>query len=167
MSAAFHARKLAKETVVQILLDALRTLIGNGVELTADSNVIELDREYLLFDSLEILEWQMLIEEQLDLGLSTAEIEEFFVPGGWAAHGSWNQWNREVAPRLTVSALAEFILDRVTRIKFEPVSILGSPPCPAAGYFVGMSELVKTIRPNTERFGPSEWVDCVGLLWTR
>ena len=57
-----------------------------------------------------------------------------------------------------VSAFADFIRARIKPIPFEPISVLGSEPCPAAGYFVGMSELVQQIRPDVERFGLSSQI---------
>jgi hypothetical protein len=142
-----------RESIVQVLIESLQEMIPDEVEITADSNVIELDRAYDFFGSLEVFEWQMLIEERLCVGISTPEMAEFFIPSTWNL--GWDEWNRTIVPQLTVGALAEFILERASRISFEPVSILGSPPCAAAGYFQGMTGLVQSIRPHAPRFGPS------------
>ncbi|MBC8113176.1 MAG: acyl carrier protein, partial [Candidatus Saccharimonas sp.] len=141
------------DVAFKAVVESLRKLAGKEIEIGADSNLVALLRE--IGDSLELFDLVMEIEDGLDIVLSEEEISQFFWPKASGSPRSFEQWEREVAPSLTVAAFVDFIHQRMQPISFEPVSVLGSPPCPAAGYFVGMSELVEQVQPNAERFGPS------------
>jgi hypothetical protein len=66
----------------------------------------------------------------------------------------FEEWKRDIAPRLTFRALVNFISERLKPISFEPITLLGKP-CLAAGVFRGVEQLVHQIRPKAQRFGPS------------
>jgi hypothetical protein len=65
-----------------------------------------------------------------------------------------DEWERVVAPRLTFRALADFILERLTPISFEPITLLGKP-CLTAGVFRGLEQLAGQVHPSVTQFGPS------------
>jgi len=147
------------DVVVNAVVESSQKLAGKDIEIEPDSNLVALLRE--IDDSLDLLELVMGIEDRLDIVLSLDEVSQFFWPKLTDGQISREVWEREVVPTLTVAAFADFIHRRMQPILFEPVSVLGSPPCQAAGYFVGMSELVEQVRPNAERFGPSTSITAV------
>ncbi|MHB1426013.1 MAG: hypothetical protein ACYC3I_22850 [Gemmataceae bacterium] len=63
-------------------------------------------------------------------------------------------WERDIAPRLTVRALIDFIRDRLEPISLEPITLLGKP-CLTAGIFRGLERLAGSVDPEVIRFGPS------------
>ncbi len=145
------------DDVLRAVIDALQKLAEDNLVVGPSTNVVELERNS--GDSLFLMEMVRNIEEQLGIQMTQEEWMVFF---RWPNDSlptsvvqTHREWEREVAPALTVAALAEFVRERYVPVSFEPVSVLGSPPCPAAGYFVGMSELVQQVRPDAERFGPS------------
>src|SRR5262249_50660345 len=54
----------------------------------------------------------------------------------------------------TFGALAEYIRERVERVSFEPITLLGRR-CSSAGSFRGIEELVHRTDRSVPRFGPS------------
>jgi acyl carrier protein len=144
----------AGDFVLAEVIATLREMAGNDqIEIDATSNLVTLLDE--IDDSLGLLEFHWKLEERFIIDFSQEEFSLFFWPRTHRTGKTYQDWQREVAPTLTVSAFADFIRDRIKPISFEPISVLGSDPCPAAGYFVGMSEIVNQLRPDTERFGPS------------
>jgi hypothetical protein len=67
---------------------------------------------------------------------------------------SLDEWQRDIAPRLTFRALADFIRERLKPISFEPITLLGKP-CLTAGIFRSLERLVEQIHPKATRFAPS------------
>ncbi len=64
------------------------------------------------------------------------------------------EWEREVAPKLTYDALADFIADRVPLISFAPIEIAGHR-CAKAGAFFGVREIIGRGSSARRRFAPS------------
>ena len=160
MANGFEAAESDGDVVQRAVIDALQKLADDEkvyMEVGPATNVVQLERD--LADSLFMLEMKMGIEDQLGIRLTQEEWCAYYQfpknESAVDANRAWNDWERDVVPTLTVAALAEFVRERYVPVSFEPVSVLGSPPCPAAGYFVGMSELVQRVRPDAERFGPS------------
>ncbi|MEK6259640.1 MAG: acyl carrier protein [Planctomycetota bacterium] len=139
------------------VVEALQKLADDVVKVEPTTNVVQLEKD--LGDSLFHFEFVLSIEQQLGIKLAHEEWHAFYrSPLGKIPTNpiqTWSEWEREVLPTLTVARLADFVRERYVPVSFEPVSVLGSPPCPAAGYFVGMSELVQQVRPDAKRFGPS------------
>ena len=144
------------DEVQRAVVDALKQ-IDKDLEVGPSTNVVEFERDS--GDSLFQFEMIGSIEGQLGIRMTQEEWMSFYRLPDWKTVGNatnaFADWERNVVPTLTVNALTEFIRERHVPVSFEPVSVLGSPPCPAAGYFVGMSELVQQVRPEAERFGPS------------
>jgi acyl carrier protein len=160
MANGIEAAEPGGDEVQRVVIDVLQKLANyerNPVQVEPDTNVVQLERD--LADSLFWLDLMIDIEDQLGIRLSQEEWFSFYqLPHRETvvdARKAVDDWERDVVPTLTVAALANFIRERYVPVSFEPVSVLGSPPCPAAGYFVGMSELVQQVRPDAERFGPS------------
>ncbi len=160
MANGFEAAESDGDVVQRAVIDALQKLADDEkvyMEVGPATNVVQLERD--LADSLFMLEMKMGIEDQLGIRLTQEEWCAYYqfpkCESAVDANRAWNDWERDVVPTLTVAALADFVRERYVPVSFEPVCVLGSPPCPAAGYFVGMSELVQQVRPNAERFGPS------------
>lgn len=142
------------DVVFNAIVKSLWKLAGKEIEIFADSNLSSLIRE--IDDSLGLLEFSLYLEDELGVVLDREEIGAFF----WPQYArdrvlTYKQWISEIEPQLTIASFADFLRQRYEPPSFEPVSVLGSPPCPAAGYFVGMSEIVEQIKPDVERFGPS------------
>lgn len=72
---------------------------------------------------------------------------------GWCGHDP-DVWERDVAPRLTFAALADFIRERLEPISLEPITLLGKP-CRSAGIFRALERLAGQVHPRVCRFGPS------------
>ena len=173
------------ETTTQDDDFVLRAVIAAVQQVTDDNSVamkvepttnfVQLQKD--LGDSLFHLEMVIRIEQELGIRLSDEEWSVFYRSPVCSAAIDRSQtsedWERDVVPTLTIAALADFFRERCVPVSFEPVSVLGSPPCPAAGYFVGMSELVQQVRPNAERFGPSSPINQVlpshslSIFWRR
>ena len=157
MTSDFEFLQSDHDVVLQTVLDCVRDELEyfKVKGIGPDSDLVELDKKYALFESLGFDEFIMKLEDNLGVQWTHEEIREIFSPI-WEAPERTSTGDRCNTPsKLTISALADFIRVRIKPVSFEPVSVLGSPPCPAAGYFVGMSELVQQVRPDAERFGPS------------
>lgn len=63
-------------------------------------------------------------------------------------------WERDVAPRLTYEALADFIAERASSVSFDPVEIAGVR-CAKAGAFLGLREVAEHVGGGIPRFAPS------------
>lgn len=139
------------DEVLKIVIDKLQWLGGTNYEVTPDTSLVEFERE--TGSSLLMLELRWELEEQLAFYVSDELWLTFIqLPGGSI---DWKRWEKEVAPKLTVRAFAEFIDAMSAKVSFEPISLLGASPCPVAGYFIGMTTLVQQMAPATPRFGPS------------
>lgn len=81
-------------------------------------------------------------------------------------------WERDVAPRLTYEALADFIAERAPVVSFDPVEIAGVR-CAKAGAFLGLQAVGRGIGDGLPRFTPSTPIrDCLQRselteLWSR
>ena len=140
------------DPVLQGVIAALQSVAGHDLEVGPTTNLLELERDFA--DSQFHSEFICNVEERLGILLTHEELSAFYkLPQD--ASTPFREWERRVAPTLSVVAFADFIRERFVPVSFEPISVLGSPPCPAAGYFEGMRELVRQIRPTAERFGPS------------
>src|SRR6185436_2658533 len=115
------------DVVFHAVVESLRKLGAQELDIGADSNLVALMRE--IGDSIELFDLVMEIEDGLDIALSQEEISRFFWPKAPGSPRSFQQWEREVVPSLTVAAFVDFIHQRMQPISFEPVSVLGSPPC--------------------------------------
>lgn len=82
------------------------------------------------------------------------------------------EWERDIAPRLTYAALADFIAERAPVVSFDAVEIAGVR-CAKAGAFLGLRNLAGHVDATIPRFAPSTPIrDCLRrsdllLLWTR
>lgn len=143
-------------TVIETLREAADIEVGPGmVDINPETNLMGLVRDSGVFDSIGSYFFFTEIEDKLGISITDPEMLAFLAyptPNSSMTHEAWE---RDVVPKLTVAAYADFIRKRYVPPSFEPVSVLGSPACPAAGYFVGMSEIVEQIKPDVERFGPS------------
>lgn len=143
-------------TVLETLREAADIEVGPGmVDINPDSNLAGLIQDSGIFDSIGSYFFFSELEDRLRISISEFEMLAFF---SWPTPNSstkYAAWKRDVFPTLTVAAFADFVRERYVPPTFDPISVLGSPPCTAAGYFVGMSELVQQVHPNAERFGPS------------
>ncbi len=160
MAGHFETTGFSDDTLMQrVVIEALQELAGNSIHVEPTTNLVQLERD--LGDSLFHLELMMHVEEHLGLQMSFEEWAAFYRYRSLADSSAsdsqqlYREWERDVVPALTVSALVDFIRERCVSVSFEPIRVLGSPPCAAAGYFVGMSELARQVRPDVERFGPS------------
>ncbi len=165
-------RRFEDDEVLRAVIDTLQEIAGDDPKAEATTNLVEFEEE--VFDSLFHLELILGIEERLGISISHEELQTFYqLPNGIDNTMPFEKWRSSIAPTLTVAALADFIRERYKPISFEPVSVLGSPPCQAAGYFVGMSDIVQQIHPEAGRFGPSTSIRTVlpnrrlRLFWSR
>ena len=149
--------KPGSDVVLETILDLLRADLAyfKLTDLGPDSDLVELVQKYDAFLSLDFENFIWNLEERLTIRLTHEDIREFFGPMWERVNEANHAIQFGERSRFSIAALADFIRCRMKPVSFEPVSVLGSPPCPAAGYFVGMSELVQQVRPNAERFGPS------------
>lgn len=161
-----------RDAVLIAVIETLQSLAGDDLNVDASTNLVEFEEQ--VCDSLLHLEIVMGVEERLAFQLGFDEVLEFYqFPAAPAESMSIEVWRKQVVPALTVAAFAEFIRERYDPVSFEPISLLGSPPCPAAGYFRGITEIVRHINPETERFAPSTPIRDVlpngrlRLLWWR
>lgn len=161
-----------QDGTVEVVISTLQELATEPIEINSASNLVDLFKE--VDDSLGLFEFIHELQDRLCIRLSQEELSTFFWPNDENGKPQpYEAWQHEVAPGLTVSAFARWLQPRIKPVSFEPVSVLGSAPCAAAGYFLGMSELVRQLAPSSERFGPSTPIDHVltsGLLrefWRR
>ncbi|MBC8114199.1 MAG: hypothetical protein H7062_07470 [Candidatus Saccharimonas sp.] len=150
-----HPTSLNKDEVFLGVVESLQCAIGDSEVLEPTTNLIEYLRRTGAWDDVDMADLMYCIGQEFGLSFSNEEGMEFFNPSIGGQRRTDEAWEQEVAPKLTVAALTDFVRERYVPVSFEPVSVLGSPRCPAAGYFVGMSELVQQVRPDAERFGPS------------
>lgn len=107
-------------------------------------------------------------EKTFGFKVTPAEWKAFFEGG--AADAA--DWERNVAPRMTYEALADFVIDRTRAISFEPVEIAGRR-CGPAGAFYGICEAAGQVLLKVERFAPSSSIlrhlgrSRVETLWER
>jgi|GEM_PF-3045167 len=165
-------RRFEDDEVLRAVIDALQEIAGNDPKAEATTNLVEFEEE--VCDSLFHLVMILGIEERLGIRLSHEEINAFYeLPDGFNSAMPFEKWRNTIAPTLTVTALADFLRKRYKPVSFEPVSVLGSPPCQAAGYFVGMSDIIQQIHPEAARFGPSTPIRSVlpnsrlSVFWSR
>ncbi len=157
MTSDFEFLQSDHDVVLQTVLDCVRDELEDFKVkgIVPDSDLVELDKKYALFMSLCFNAFIMKLEDKLGVQWTHEEIREIFHPIWESPERTSTGDGGNTPSKLTIAALADFIRVRIKPVSFEPVSVLGSPPCPAAGYFVGMSELVQRVRPDAERFGPS------------
>ena len=157
MTNDFEFLQSGHDDVLQTVLDCVREELEDFKlkDIGPDSDLVELNNKYSLFTSLDFDEFAMELEDRLGFRWTHEDIQEIFHPIWDRPKDIWTTEGTDGLQTLTIARLAGFIRVRIKRVSFEPVSVLGSPLCPAAGYFVGMNELVQQIRPEAERFGPS------------
>lgn len=150
-----HPTSLNNDEVFLGVVESLQCAIGDSEVLEPTTNLIEYLRRTGAWDDVDMADLMYRIGKEFGLSFSTEEVVKFFYPPIDGKFPTNKAWEREVVPTLTVAALVDFVRERYVLVSFEPISVFGSPLCPAAGYFVGMSELVQQVRPDAERFGPS------------
>ena len=146
-------RQFSDDEVLRGVIDSLQSMAGKNCDVDATTNLVEFEED--LGDSLFHMEMVACLEERLGIRLSHEEMIAFYQLGEINDSKHYEKWRQTIAPKVTVTALVTFLRDRFKSVSFEPVSVLGSPPCPAAGYFVGISNIVQQIHPEAPRFGPS------------
>lgn len=142
-----------EQLTLQAVLDALRIASGND-DLSPETPFYE------AFISLDFKICFLAFKWELEERLNTEFELEAWIESLWAAKTEGPRLTyvefREICLKTaTVADFAEWLSEFSQPIRFEPVSLLGSPPCPAAGYFVGMQEIAQRSFPGTERFAPS------------
>jgi hypothetical protein len=150
-----NASSLHRDEIFLGVVESLREAIDDSEDIEPSTNLIEYLRRTGAWDDCDIADVMYRIGKEFGLSFSNEEVMEFFNPSVDCQQPTAEAWKRDVASKLTIASLADFVRERYVPVSFEPVSILGSLPCPAAGYFVGMSKLVQQVRPDSERFGPS------------
>lgn len=146
---------LDKDEVFLGVVEGLQCAIGDSEVIEPSTNLIEYLRRTGAWDDCDMVDVMYRIGKEFGLSFSNEEVVDFFNPPPRNKTRTEEEWERDIVPTLTLAALADFIRKRYVPVSFEPVSVLGSPPCPAAGYFLGMSQIVEQIKPDVERFGPS------------
>jgi len=141
----------ADEAILETLIENLKQLTGQD-EVEATTCLPQLLEEW--DSSLAHIEFTIALEDWFSVDLSLQDVWSFFAPDG-DAKMTREVWLRDVWPNLTVEKFAIWLEQRLQPVVFEPISLLGSPPCRAAGYFVGIRTLVERLRPAPIRFGPS------------
>ena len=165
-------RRFEDDEVLRAVIDTLQEIAGNDPKVDASTNLVDFEEE--VCDSLFHEDMILCIEERLGIRMVHEELRTFYqFPNGIDNSMPYEKWRNTVALTLTVSALADFLRERYKPVSFEPISVLGSPPCQAAGYFVGMSDIVQQIHPEAGRFGPSTSIRTVlpnrrlRVFWSR
>lgn len=166
------SRRFEDDEVLRSVIDTLQWIAGDDPKVDITTILVEFQEE--VCDSLFHEEIVLGIEERLGICMSHQEWMAFYqLPNGIDNAMPFEKWRNTIAPTLTVTALADFLRERFKPVSFEPVSVLGSPPCQAAGYFVGMSDIVQQIQPEATRFGPSTSIRSVlpnsrlRVFWSR
>lgn len=155
MEYSSHPPSSNKDEIFLTIVETMHCELGDDELIEPSTKLIEYLRRTGVWDDVDMADLMYCIGKDFGLSFSNEELDELFNPSVGGVPRTAEEWEREVASKLTFADLANFIRIRLKPISFEPVSVFSSPPCPAAGYFVGMSELVQQVRPNAERFGPS------------
>ncbi|HEY7428299.1 MAG TPA: hypothetical protein VH682_28960 [Gemmataceae bacterium] len=144
------ANTFTQEQVLSGIRILLRESLGCESPFNADMSIHHYFQTEKSWDGVDILEFVCEIEDLFGFNCSGKEWYSFFgVPIRDA-----EEWEKTVAPRLTFRALADFILERLNPIAFEPVNLLGKP-CLTAGVFRGLERLAVEVNPRVARFAPS------------
>jgi acyl carrier protein len=135
MTSEIEIRQPDHDFVLQAVLGCVRDELEyfKVTGIGPDSDLVELDKKYALFESLGFDELIMTLEDKLGVQWTPEEIREIFCPIWHSAASTSAAGGDDTPSTLTVAALTDFIRVRIKPVSFEPVSVLGSPPCPAAG----------------------------------
>jgi hypothetical protein len=127
-----------------------REALGYEEPLDLDMRFYDDFRGGGLFDEIDF--GDVIFRVQRELGFTCA-LEEWKTFLGTHIQDA-DIWERDIAPRLTFRALADFIRERLEPITLEAITLLGKP-CRTAGIFRALERLVGEIHPAVIRFGPS------------
>lgn len=105
------------------------------------------------WDDLDLADVFCRSEEIFGFECTERQWKEFF--GFDVAEKSFEEWEREVAPKVTFGALARFIAERAPVVAtFGPVCVLGRE-CAPAGVFTGIQRVAGKVLRRSLRFPPS------------
>lgn len=142
-----NAGRYTEAQVLCHLREVWRDFSGADAAFDADTQIDTYMKADGTWDDLDFADIFFRLERDFGFACERKEWLDFF--GFDVAKRSVDEWNQEVAPKLTFGALARFIADRAPVIaSFEPITVLGRP-CAPAGVFTGIEQL------TGRRFAPS------------
>ena len=123
---------------------------GTNATFSAETRIYDYMQEDGSWAEIDFADIFYRIERTFGFDCPREEWMTLFGESGMSAE----RWLREVSPKLTFGALAQFIAERTPDgISFEPANFLNQK-CAPAGAFLGMEELAK--RNSVPEFAPSD-----------
>lgn len=105
------------------------------------------------WDEFDLADIFQCIERFFNFTCGMDEWKEFF--GFDVGKRDFEEWRRDVAPKLTFGALAQFVADRAPVVaSFDPIPIVGCR-CATAGVFIGIQRVAENEKAKGLRFAPS------------